>query len=834
MVRVQRRSGFRQTENRRGNLYAHGYSRHLTFYTHTHVHQNRENRLRSDPPHTSSHSTRREFRLFLTVPNERQLPVLFPCAESRASALAAHCQNQILNKTGNMMLTLIRTNKVIDCSILDAVGANLLGVYDSAGRPLITLLQPTRKTKKKGTPKSGGEAVRWLKSPLLRTIFYFGVLHHARRMQLSEWSCECVFSGDTLRYIVSRIASLSSRLQDFPWAWYTATMCDVYCGQVVDPFWSRSLQSCLKQWSNSSANPADSLAPAEKVVALGDSAAASCVAKMMDLQAATTLCYDQVVSQQKHLYDSRLICPAGFDVGDIADPSAADVAADDGNVGAEISALSEVDRAVECEGVVGDTDTSVAVAEDATGADTTGTGADTDVDMDVFLMQRWLDQGRLPELTKLLERVISKLSLRVDGQIQTELSQPHSSFLHVALQREKQRLTTTLSVIRRSLAELMEAHQLNDLYMRPEGKPDTERPLPGSSCYFYRRVELRDVARSLHALRVPRAWIGRQSSQGELLSWFQNFARKLEYLHSVTDSKGSKPHNHLWVRALSNPHFAINAAAIDMFGAHSSERANASVYPGAIRRAFDGWPIASTPTRHSFRCSAWRLVPKDKSEQDDGKQDKQLCLSGLLLFGCRWDVASDRLIQAPAAISSSMLQEMPPLQLERWQIPEATEQTSPAEPIEPTPPTTSKTKLSFKISRSKTNIAGNPRSPLMGSPRASSGSKGRQSRAASFGSPRQSPSGSLRPPSGSSGPPSGSGRSTGTNSPLTTQPVPEPEASLEYSCPVYAFPSGSVSASGNPRHNGGVVCSVHLLCQDKNTLNFCETRCVSLFCRAEE
>ena len=727
------------------------------------------------------------------------------------------------------MLTLIRTNKVIDCSVLEAVGANLLGVYDSAGRPMVSLLHPTRKSKKKNTQKTGGVAVRWLKSPLLRTIFYFGVLHHARRMQLSEWSGECVFTGDTLHYIFLRIMSLSSRLQDFPWAWYTAMMCDVYCGQVVDSFWSRSIQSCLREWANSSANPADSLSPAEKLIALGDSAAALCIAKMMDLQVATTLCYDEVVSRQTHFYDARLIRPSGFDVGDIADPSAADLTGDGdleageaSNAGVETSALREVDRAIEGEGVVVGANTAVATAEDAVLEHTTGTGTESDADTDAFLMHRWLDQGRLPALTKLLARVTSKLSLRVEGPLSgpPQLSHPQPSFLHVALQQEKKKLISTLTLIRRSLANLQAAHEANDFHMRPEGKRDNERPLPGSSCYFYRRVELRDVARSLHALQVPSAWIGRPSSQGELLSWLQKFSHKLEYLHGMTQDNGSKTPKRLWVRVLSDPHLAINAAAVDMFGGvQSMESKGPLVRPGVIQRAFDGFPIASPATRQSFRCSAWRHVPRERRDQRDGKQGKRLCLSGLLLFGCRWDVTTERLIQTPAAVSSSMMQEVPPLQLEQWHPPEPIKDTPAAAASEPTPAATSTNTFSFKIGRSKTNIAGNPRSPLIGSPAGSpaSGSRGK-TRSSSF---------SLRPPSAPA-------RPSTSATPASPEPPPEAEVPLEYSCPVYAFPSGSVSASGNSRHNGGVVCSVHLLCHDKSTLEFCQTRCVSLFCREEE
>ena len=486
-------------------------------------------------------------------------------------------------------------------------------------------------------------------------------------------------------------------------------------------------------------------------------------------------------------------------------------------------------------------DTAVAaaetIAEDAGAANTTVSTADTDTDANVTagLMQRWIDLGRLPALTQMLASAAERLSQRVGGKRKHTIQRRPkgtygnhglpASFLQMALQQEQQKLDSTLAVIRQSLAELIAAQQRNDFHMRSESDAPTGEPLPASACYVYRRVQLRDLARSLHALQVPSSWIDRPSPQGQLLLWFQNFVRKLEYLHSLTNNKHSKPHHNLWVRALSNPHIAINAAAIDMCNAEDAPDPGPMLtlkQSGAGRRAVDGWPIASPQTRQSFRCTLWRHIPKEELDARDGQKRTLLCLSGLLLFGCRWDVESERLVRAPAAVS--LLQELPPLQLKQWEPPEPKE--VPDTPI-PDPMLSTTPRTGFQISRSQSTFAA-PRSPIGGFQISRSVSN--------FGnrSPLISPPKRLtramsfdvnRPLSGSS-----------LRSSATPEPEPEPgsEEPLEYRCPVYAFPSGSVSASGNRRYNGGVVCSIHLLCRDKETLDFCESRCVSLFCREEE
>ena len=125
-------------------------------------------------------------------------------------------------------------------------------------------------------------------------------------------------------------------------------------------------------------------------------------------------------------------------------------------------------------------------------------------------------------------------------------------------------------------------------------------------------------------LQVPSAWIGRHSSQGELLLWLQTFSRKLEYLCSVTDPTADTPSRNLWVRALSDPHAALNAAAVDLCDHSKADppHAKPALLSAAVQRKGEGWPIAPSTRRQSFRCSLWRHVPNEEVNDRLGDPQK--------------------------------------------------------------------------------------------------------------------------------------------------------------------------------------------------------------------
>ena len=180
------------------------------------------------------------------------------------------------------------------------------------------------------------------------------------------------------------------------------------------------------------------------------------------------------------------------------------------------------------------------------------------------------------------------------------------------------------------------------------------------------------------------------------------------------------------------------------------------------------------------------------------------------------------------------------MQLKPWQLAKPKKKKKPRPP----PPEKAEKSLFAANNKGEKSLFGVPRAmsltggndSLQAAMTSGGGSPGGtpRSRRASFnmaGSPRNSPGGSTRARRASFSPMTTTSRKRTLSS---AEPVPKDEGPWEYRCPVYAFPGGSVSASGNAHYNGGVVCSIHLLCENAEALSFCESRCVSLFCRAEE